>query len=410
MSDPESTRAIQALRTRPLRLRGEPRARVRVEQLRHAFSFGTAGSAQRLVDPGAESERWRAVLRQGFNTFVPGNDFKWACTEPQPGELRYEPFDRSLAWCEENGYSTRGHCIFYSTDIHIQPWVRALNDRDLRAALEARARGVARRYRGRVPEYDLSNEMLDDVDYFRDRLGNEIVRDMALWVKDEDPDARLFLNEHDILTGGDVERYVELIELLLDLGVPIDGIGCQGHFDHPVDAARVTPALDRLGQFGLPIKVTEFDIGIPLRLERYRGVRWIRGAEKDKDLARYQAILGEHGAEYEAARAEALRSIYTQLFAHPRVQGIVMWGFWEGEHWRGKGGLWRQDFQPLPAGQVYLDLVRGAWWTAADVELADDGTAEIDVFCGRYRLQAGSATSTHEIPPASDPLEIRLVP
>jgi GH35 family endo-1,4-beta-xylanase len=347
------------------------------------------------------ARHYRGIVTGYFNTALPGNAFKWRHTEPRPGELDYAEADRCLAWCEQQGFATRGHCVFYSTDIHIQDWVLALDEHQLRRAMERRARGVARRYRGRVPDWDLSNEMLDDVDWFRMRLGDDIVREMAEWIKEEDPDAVIYFNEHDILTGGDVDEYVALIERMLELGVPLGGIGCQGHFDYPVDVSHVTPVLDRLAQFGLPIKITEFDIGIPLKQERLRGVPWIRGSEKYKDLAKYRQVLAAHGEAYEEEKAASLREAYRLMFAHPAVAGIVMWGFWEPYHWRGKGGIFRRDFTPYPAGQAYMDLVRDEWWTDTRLTADEHGHCACPAFFGTYEIAADDHTTTCEHTPGS---------
>jgi GH35 family endo-1,4-beta-xylanase len=182
---------------------------------------------------------------------------------------------------------------------------------------------------------------------------------------------------------------VRLIERMLELGVPLGGIGCQGHFDHPVDLSQITPALDRLAQFGLPIKISEFDIGIPLKLERLRGVPWIKGSEKYKDLAEYQRVLDAHGEQYETEKADALRDAFRLLFAHPAVAGIHMWGFWEKAHWRSKGGILREDFSPYPSGRAYMDLVRGEWWTEETLTADEHGIAECPAFLGTYRVEIG---------------------
>jgi endo-1,4-beta-xylanase len=33
-------------------------------------------------------------------------------------------------------------------------------------------------------------------------------------------------------------------------------------------------------------------------------------------------------------------------FAHPSVEGILMWGFWQGKHWRPNAFLWKKDWTP----------------------------------------------------------------
>ena len=70
----------------------------------------------------------------------------------------------------------------------VPEWQKDLNDAELKEVLEQRARDVGRRYRGRLAEYDLNNEMMH-ADYYQERLGPGVPADMAGWVKSEDPDA-----------------------------------------------------------------------------------------------------------------------------------------------------------------------------------------------------------------------------
>lgn len=74
-----------------------------------------------------------------------------------------------------------------------------------RLAIRQRARSIAARYRGQFAEYDLNNEMIHG-NWFEQRLGPEITRDMARWVEESDPDAVLFFNDYDILTGRRLEE------------------------------------------------------------------------------------------------------------------------------------------------------------------------------------------------------------
>jgi endo-1,4-beta-xylanase len=84
---------------------------------------------------------------------------------------------------------------------------------------------------------------------------------MAEWCKNGDPDIKLYLNDYDILTGKKLPEYMAQIRLLLNQGVPIAGIGVQGHLHaESFDRAELKRALDSLAQFKLPIRVTEFNI------------------------------------------------------------------------------------------------------------------------------------------------------
>jgi len=85
-------------------------------------------------------------------------------------------------------------------------------------------------------------------------------KEMFGWFRAADPGAVPYVNDFGILSGNDAAPYIAHIRELLGQGVPVGGIGCQGHFGGAVDPFRVRSVLDRLALFNLPIKVTEFDM------------------------------------------------------------------------------------------------------------------------------------------------------
>jgi len=249
----------------------------------------------------------------------------------------------------------------------VQPWLKALDDDALRATLKARAVDVARRYRGQFAEYDLNNEMLHG-NYYEQRLGTNITRDMAAWMRQEDPQAVLYLNDYDILTGRRVNDYAAQIRNFLAQGVPIGGIGVQGHLHgDSFDPAALQSALDRLAEFKLPIRVTEFNF--PGQRSKYYGKRGVRLSDEE-----------------EQAKAKALADYYRICFAHPAVEGIMMWGFWEGANWIPVSSLYRRDWSPTPAATAYRDLVFKEWWTNWRGRADAQGRCEVRAFFGKHRL------------------------
>ena len=96
--------------------------------------------------------------------------------------------------------------------------------------------------------------------YYAERFGIGFIRQMALWVKEGDPDAKLCVNDYDITTGNRLDDYVKHIRGLLDAGVPLSGIGVQGHLHgDSFDPAALQKSLDVLSQFKLPIRITEYN-------------------------------------------------------------------------------------------------------------------------------------------------------
>ncbi len=156
---------------------------------------------------------------------------------------------------------------------------------------------------------------------------------------------------------------------LLGADIPIDGIGVQGHIHgETFNADALQNSLDVLAQFNLPIRITEFNMpGQKSSFYRQRGAKLTGEQEKQK--------------------AEELVKYYRICFAHPAVEGILMWGFWEGANWIPVSSLYLRDWTPTPAAHAYRDLVFNKWWTKYDGKTDDDGYCEVKAFYGKYRVK-----------------------
>lgn len=345
-------------------------ARIEAHLESHAFWFGTALSRS-MFRPGADPEdaaRYKEIARTHFNSAVHENAAKWYHTQRTGGKPDFADAERVLSWCEENGLRMRGHCIFWGVPKYVPDWQKRLSAADLRKAVLSRAERVTRRFRGRIDEWDLNNEMLA-ANFYAERLGPAITREMALSARKGNPDVDLYVNEYGILNGSRLPAYVEQIRDLLDRGVPIGGIGVQGHFgDALPDPAVVRRSLDTLAEFGLPIRITEYDC-------------WA-GADHDD-------------------RADALETVYRVAFAHPAVTGILGWGFWEGRHWRPAAALYDRDWSIRPQGRRYKQLVLKEWQTREKGKTDAAGEWTFRGFYGTYRMTVR--------PPGEAPVQIEAV-
>ncbi|UCG59173.1 MAG: endo-1,4-beta-xylanase [Phycisphaerales bacterium] len=369
--------AIRQHRMGTLIIETKPGVEVQIEQLRHEFWFGAAISSSAFSGRfGPEDERrYKEVFLANFNAGVTENALKWHAMERRQGRVDHTIVDAILAWTSENNIPLRGHCLFWGVPGRVQNWVKQLDDETLRETIKSRATTIARRYRGRFAEYDLNNEMIHR-NYYAERLGPGITKQMAEWVKQGDPKAKLFVNDYDILTGKRLDDYVTHIRGLLQDGVLIDGIGVQGHLHkESFDPSALRHALDKLGQIGLPIRVTEFNM--PGQRSRYY---------QNRDL--------KLTPDQEQARARALTDYYRICFAHPAVHGILMWGFWERANWIPQSSLYRRDWTPTPAADAYRGLVFNQWWTRWNGKAGADGRCRVRAFYGKHRIAADGQEKT----------------
>ena len=365
----EDSPAALAHRMGTLIVRGEPGARVQVEQLRHEFWFGAALSNRAFSGrmPAEDVKRYREVFLENFNSAVTENALKWLAMERTHGQVEYRVVDRMLDWTDAHDIPLRGHNVFWGIPNRVMDWQKELDDDDLWLELRARARSIAGRYQGRFAEYDLNNEMVH-ANYYEDRFGPDITRQMAAWFHEVDPAAQLYLNDYDILTGRRLDDYVEQIRGLLAQGVTLAGIGVQGHLHgESFDPEVLRRSLDELAVFGLPIRVTEFNL--PGQRSRFL-------SDNPPELT----------PEEEAAKARDIVAYYRICFAHPAVEGILMWGFWEGANWIPASSLYRRDWSPTPAAEAYQDLIYNEWWTRWEGELDAEGRAEVPAFFGRHQI------------------------
>ena len=106
-----------------------------------------------------------------------------------------------------------------------------LHGNDLVEAVEQHIEDMFDHFGAKLESWDVNNEMLHG-SFFTDQSNDaHIRRKMFQWAHDKDPQMVLFVNDYNIIAGNEVNKYVALIQGLLDEGTPISGIGVQGHFE-----------------------------------------------------------------------------------------------------------------------------------------------------------------------------------
>ncbi|EAY97420.1 hypothetical protein OsI_19350 [Oryza sativa Indica Group] len=332
-------------------------ASIRVAQLlENRFPFGSCINKTAIRNP-----KFVDFFCENFDWAVFENELKWYSTEPQRGQINYRDADELLDFCHRYGKSARGHCIFWAVDGDVQQWVKDLGRDDLAAAVQGRLHGLLSRYAGRFRHYDVNNEMLHGR-FYRDRLGDGVAPLMFREAARLDPAARLFVNDYNVLRGNEPnatpEKYVELVDALRRGGAEVGGIGVQGHMDSPVAGQVIRAALDKLAAAGgAPIWITELDV-----------------SEPDVGL-----------------RADDLEVVLREAYAHPAVEGVVLWGFMEGQMWRRDAYLVDADGTVNEAGQRFLQLQR-EWRSDARGIVDGDGRFKFRGFHGTYVAQVTTAT------------------
>lgn len=369
---------------------------VSLKMKRHAYLFGTAVNEDLVAQQDADGERYRREILDNFNASVLENHQKWKFFEDA---ARRPATDAALEWIRRHGLAHRGHAHIWQTfkygvmvpkDIHLAAQRATAEDLEhiRRRSLE-HVTALGRHYRGQAVHWDVLNEQVEEHELTKVLHAGvppsraPILVDWFRAAKAADPSTRLYINDYHILVGDFKKHkdvYEDTIRFLIEEKAPLEGIGFQGHF-HGGALVR-TPeqtweTLERFGRFGIPMAVTEFDM--------------------------FAKGWGETLEAEEAAQGEFFEQFLTTFYSHPGTEAFLIWGFWDGRHWAGKGVFFRKDWTPKPAYAVWRKLVQGAWRSDATARTGADGTARVRLFHGDYEAT---------LPGPDGPLtfEIRLRP
>ncbi|WP_175529335.1 endo-1,4-beta-xylanase [Natronorubrum texcoconense] len=381
-------------------------ADVDVELHEHEYGFGTAVDATTLINETEAGDEYRQYIPELFNTAVLENQHKWRFFEEDP-----DLADDATAWLGERGLDMRGHtCLWGNVDAWAVPpdVVEAMGiewedggatDPDLdpeyvRERSFEHLEEIITRYGDEIDQWDVVNEVFHEPSMIEAIDGDDVdpveAPVLAEWYRaadelGEELGVAVDVNDYNTLAGPHEyarESYRRQIEFLLEEDVDLDGIGMQCHFsaDETLTPEGILDGLDEYADYGAELRVTEFDT---------EGGPWEGPEEK----------------------GEFLYTFLKTVFSHPDTTDFLMWGFWDGEHWRDEAPLFFDDWEPKPAYDAYTDLVFGEWWTDETGE-TEDGTYQTSGFKGEYEITARydgtSETTTTTLADGGATVEIEL--
>jgi endo-1,4-beta-xylanase len=240
---------------------------------RVGLRFGSA-----LIPQDIETPSYAAIAGSQFSVVTPGNGMKWQIVEPSQGVYDWTQADELVNFAHANRQLIRGHTLIWHNQL--PDWLTtgvsngSISSAQLRALAQNHITVEVSRYRGKIWQWDVCNEFftdtspsqLDPTNWWIVNAGPDIIPDAFRWAHAADPNALLFYNDYNI--GGEdgtnaksdaVYAYVQ--QLLAD-GVPIHGVGNQGHLDtqYGWNPALLRQDLERYASLGLVVAITEADV------------------------------------------------------------------------------------------------------------------------------------------------------
>jgi endo-1,4-beta-xylanase len=227
---------------------------------------------------------YTSIVANQFSTVTPENVMKWEVIEPAQGQFNFTPADNLIKFAQQHGQLVRGHTLVWHNQL--PSWLTTgvsngtISDAALRDILKQHIFAEAGHFRGKIWQWDVVNEVFSNTfdrdpplangmnsgDFWVKHLGPDIVGQAFRWAHQADPYALLFYNDFNI-SGQDgtnlkADNVFAWVKSMRAQGVPINGIGEQGHLDTQFgfSGARFQADLARYASLGLKVAVTEADV------------------------------------------------------------------------------------------------------------------------------------------------------
>jgi endo-1,4-beta-xylanase len=337
-----------------------------------AFLIGAAVNTNIVTERDARSA---VLVRAQFDAITPENVLKWDSVHPRPGVYDFTASDQVVAFGQRNGMAVIGHVLVWHNQTPRWVFQDASGNPVGRDTLLARMREhiltVVGRYRGRIAGWDVVNEAVDEDGSLRRTpwltiIGEDYLAQAFLFAHEADPRAELYYNDYSLANAPKRAGAVALVRRLLAEGVPLSGVGLQGHInlDWPT-LAQEDSTIAAFAGLGVKVMITELDVDVLPRATPQRGADVTLDLTPRPELDPYAAGLPD-------SLQQALAQRYADLFGlflrhRGTLTRVTLWGVTDRDSWkndwpvRGRTNyplLFDRDGRPKPAFDAVVRTLR----------------------------------------------------
>ena len=300
------------------------------------FKIGVAVNQRNISD-----EAQASLVMKEFNSITAENDMKPLLVHPEEGKWTWEEADKIADFCRKNGVKMRGHTLMWHSQM--SDWMFYDDDHNLvtKEVLFARMKEhittVVNRYKDVAYCWDVFNEAISEG---RPRFGrpdqplretlfykicgdDEYIRRAFQYAHEADPNALLFYNDYNECDPRKRDHIYNMVKEMKADGVPIDGIGMQGHYNiYGPSEEAIEAAVTKYAEIVDHIHITELDI----RINNEMGGQLMFSRNEGAAITNDQKLLQE--AQYAA--------LFRVLRRHAdKVDCVTFWNLSDADSWLG---------------------------------------------------------------------------
>ena len=211
-----------------------------------------------------------------FNAITPENLMKPEYMQPTEGNFNYRNSDTMVKFAQDNGLSLIGHTLAW----HQQSgnWLgRNVSREEAIEQLKSHITNIVGQYKGQFVAWDVVNEAINDgvtlpadgdwtkclrQTQWLTSIGPDYIALAFQFAREADPDLKLYYNDYNLNNRSKADITYAMVKDLREQGIPVDGIGMQGHYSVMTTPGSVEYSLKKFSELGVEVSITELDVGV----------------------------------------------------------------------------------------------------------------------------------------------------
>ncbi|RFA26570.1 1,4-beta-xylanase [Alkalilimnicola ehrlichii] len=310
------------------------------EVFRDDFLIGTAISNRTLE---TQDRELLDIISSEFNAITAENCMKSGEIQPAQGQWDWTLADRFIEFGREQGMTVVGHApVWHSQtpdDLFVDSSGHTISRDTLKQRMETHITTLMERYRDQVAIWDVVNEAIDEDQGWRRSPWYEIFGDASYMehafhlAHELDPAAHLLYNDYNMHNPGKRAFLVDVLRDYRRRGVPIHGVGLQGHvgLDFP-DLDEFERSIEAYAAQGMRIHITEFEVDVLPVAWEYTGADIATDFEYADELDPYTDGLPADVEEKLTARYVEMFELF--LRHRDKIDRVSTWGTYDAESWK----------------------------------------------------------------------------
>jgi endo-1,4-beta-xylanase len=303
------------------------------------------------------------LLVPHFNSITAENEMKFNALQSSENKFNFSGADKIVDFATTNQMKIRGHALVWHSQTPSWLFIDSSGADASPAVLLARMKShistVMNHFKGKVYAWDVVNEAIMDTGAYRTGneekdtersswykiLGESYIAEAFKAAREADPDAKLYYNDFHDYVPAKHEGVYNMLKSLIEAGVPIDGVGIQGHLNidpspdpnnqgYYESVANLEEAINQYSSLGLDVQITEMDLSM-----------YVTGVTYTSDMFLTADTFTD---ELKTKQAERYRE-YFELFRKHKdvIKAVTLWGIADDNTWLSEFTSGRKDFPLL---------------------------------------------------------------